>query len=191
MQLSQQAQQSLTHVAESMSASGAHGGSHSGRSPNIDRQSQAGHDRIIMSIPQDCPQRKHCKCHASHVFVKGHRVADLVLEGLSACCALQFGQKTRRICSQLFGSGPSGLRCLFGCVLSHLVHSLPKNVAFLFIASNGVRAMASQDLQSCSSSAPVQFFFPLFWPLGGGEGMEVVGNGVLGDDMTMVGGDVA
>jgi len=87
MQLSQQAQQSLTHVAESMSASGAHGGSHSGRSPNIDRQSQAGHDRIIMSIPQDCPQRKHCKCHASHVFVKGHRVADLVLEGFSAFVA--------------------------------------------------------------------------------------------------------
>ena len=71
------------------------------------------------------------------------------------------------------------------------MHTLPKNVAFWFIASNGSCAMASQDLQSCLSSAPVQFF-----PLGGGEGMEVVGDGVvgdgvLGDDMTMVGGDVA
>ena len=47
IQLLQQAQQSLTHVAESMSAPGAHGGSHPGRSPNIDRQSQTGHERII------------------------------------------------------------------------------------------------------------------------------------------------
>lgn len=40
-------QQSFTHVAEGMSAPGTHGGSHPGRSPNIDRESQAWHDRIV------------------------------------------------------------------------------------------------------------------------------------------------
>ena len=47
VQLLQQSHQFLTNVGESMSTPVAHGGSRPGKRPNINRESQSGHDRII------------------------------------------------------------------------------------------------------------------------------------------------
>ena len=65
-------QQFLTNITESMSAPVTHGGSRSGRSPNIDRESQAGHSipkSVVLLFVADDGVLRNSKPGSAELFV--------------------------------------------------------------------------------------------------------------------------